>query len=491
MQWISEYPTWLALFLLPIIYAVVCWWLSQKKRADQDILRLQYQIQNQKSIYEQKVHHLEVSLEKANQKIEEISSRKDQAHNELKLAHGKFMAMTEKVCHLETMEKERNHFMQQMNEAREEKSDLGTRLRELQASHREQHEQNKERIQFLKDSEIRLKQQFESLAGRIFDLKSSEVDQRNRRTLEGLLNPLKDQIDAFRRLVNDGFSQESKERHVLAHELKSLQRLNEKMAEEAINLTQALKGDNKQQGNWGEVILARALEQSGLREGHEYQTQVSLRNEEGKRYQPDVIVFLPNNKQVVIDSKMALIGYERYFHAEDISQKNAALNDHLVAIRNHIKSLGKKDYHHLSGLNSLDYVLMFIPIEPAFQVAIQSDPSLVKEAMSKNVILVSPSTLIVVLRTIDSLWKNERQNQNTQVIASKASKMYEKLRLFVEDMDTLGKALDRASGSYQGAMNKLVSGRGNIIRQAESFRELGVECKQPIPRSTTEKAQSD
>jgi DNA recombination protein RmuC len=261
------------------------------------------------------------------------------------------------------------------------------------------------------------------------------------------------------------------------------------MAKEALNLTQALKGDNKQQGNWGEVVLARVLAESGLREGHEYETQVSLQNDMGKRYQPDVIVHLPQDKQVVVDSKMALVAYERYFHAETDEERDAALRDHLLALRNHIKGLSQKDYHQLRGIESLDYVLMFIPVEPAFQVAIQADPSLVKDAMEQNIILVSPTTLLVALRTIDNLWRNDRQNQNARLIAERASKLYDKLRLFVDDMEGLGSALDRANQNYQGAMNKLVTGRGNAISQAESFKQLGVEVKRSIHSQWAEKAQ--
>jgi DNA recombination protein RmuC len=261
------------------------------------------------------------------------------------------------------------------------------------------------------------------------------------------------------------------------------------MTREAVNLTQALKGDNKQQGNWGEVVLARVLAESGLREGHEYQTQVSLQNESGKRYQPDVIVHLPHDKQVVIDSKMALVAFERYFNAETDQDRERALSDHLLSVKAHIKGLSSKDYHQLKGIQSLDYVLMFIPVEPAFQVAIQADPSLVKEAMEQNIILVSPTTLLVALRTIDNLWRNERQNQNAQIIAERASKLYDKLRLFVDDMEGLGGALDKANQNYQGAMNKLATGRGNVIRQAESFKELGVEVKKPISTALAELAQ--
>lgn len=239
------------------------------------------------------------------------------------------------------------------------------------------------------------------------------------------------------------------------------------------------------------MVLARVLAESGLREGHEYQTQVSLQNDAGKRYQPDVIVYLPQDKQVVIDSKMALIAYERYFHAESDQERESALSNHLAAIRAHIKGLSLKDYHQLKGIQSLDYVLMFIPVEPAFQIAIQADPSLVKDALDHNILLVSPTTLLVALRTIDNLWRNERQSQNAKIIAERASKLYDKLRLFVDDMQSLGGALDKANQSYQGAMNKLVTGRGNVIRQAESFKELGVEVKRPISADLTQLAQND
>ena len=238
------------------------------------------------------------------------------------------------------------------------------------------------------------------------------------------------------------------------------------------------------------MVLARVLAESGLREGHEYSTQVSLQDEAGKRYQPDVIVHLPHDKQVVIDSKMALVAYERYFHSEEEPERVQALSDHLTAIRAHIKGLGVKDYQKLKGIRSLDYVLMFIPVEPAFQLAVEADPSLVGYAMEHNIIIVSPTTLLVALRTIDNLWRNERQNQNAKIIADRASKLYDKLRLFLTDMEAVGLSLDKANQNYLGAMNKLATGRGNAIRQAESFRELGVEIKRPFPAGITEIAQN-
>lgn len=487
MQWIVEHQVILEFLVSAIGVGVITrFWIVQKTQ--REIQALQSQLDIQQTLAEQKIQYLQQSLSEANHELEELDTQRDQDRHELKQAHGKFMAVMEKLRHLEVIEMERNRFMQELSDTRDQKASLEAQYRELQALHKEQLQHGQDKIQFLEDSENRLKQQFESLANQLFELKAAKVDQQNKQSLEGLLNPLKDQLDGFRKQVNDSFSQEAKERHTLVHELKTLQRLNDKMAQEAVNLTQALKGDNKQQGNWGEVVLARVLEESGLREGHEYFTQVSLQNELGKRYQPDVVVFLPNNKQVVIDSKMVLVAYERYFHAETEAQKASSLSEHLLATRSHIKGLGRKDYHQLQGIRSLDYVLMFIPVEPAFQLAVQADPSLVKDALEQNIILVSPTTLLVALRTIDNLWKNERQNQNAKIIADKASKLYDKLRLFVEDMDLLGQSLDKANQNYQGAMNKLISGRGNAIRQAESFRELGVEVKRSIPNQFIEQS---
>jgi len=487
MQWVFEHQ-YVFIFFVSIIgvYFLTRWWSGL--RAQRDIQALQSQLEHQKILYDQKIQYLEHSLAKINQDVEELDVQRDQDQHELKQAHGKFMAVMEKLRQLDSIEVERNQCVQELNDVRESRANLDAKYRELQTLHREQVQHEKEKVQFLENSETRLTQQFESLANQLFELKAARVDQQNKQSIEALLNPLKDQLDGFRKQVNDSFSQEAKERHTLVHELQTLQNLNEKMAQEAINLTQALKGDNKQQGNWGEVVLARVLEESGLREGHEYLTQVSLQSESGKRYQPDVVVYLPNNKQVVIDSKVTLIAYERYFHAETESQRATALNDHLVALKQHIKGLGRKDYQQLQGIKSLDYVLMFIPIEPAFQVAVQAAPSIIKDAMEHNIILVSPTTLLVALRTIDNLWKNERQNQNAKIIAEKASKLYDKLRLFVEDMDSLGLALDKANQNYQGAMNKLTTGRGNVIRQAESFRHLGVEVRRQLPARFTEQS---
>ncbi|MGY6403864.1 DNA recombination protein RmuC [Vibrio parahaemolyticus] len=491
MQWILEHQSLIlsSLFAATASGVTVGWWVKQRFITQTQLL--EQQLVSEKQLHQQQLEQVKQSLADAQQELDELDNERDKAAFEVRQSHGKLMAAMEKLRYFEAVKQERQQYFDELGQMREQKSRLETQLREQQARHEQMNQANAEKLEILEQAEVRLKQQFEHLANQLFEEKTAKVDLQNRQSLEGLLSPLKEQLEGFKKQVNDSFSQEAKERHTLVHELKNLQRLNEKMTREAVNLTQALKGDNKQQGNWGEVVLARVLAESGLREGHEYETQVNLQSEAGKRYQPDVIVHLPQNKQVVVDSKMALVAYERYFNAETDAERDRALSAHLTALRAHIKGLSMKDYHKLKGIQSLDYVLMFIPVEPAFQVAIQADPSLIKDAMEQNIILVSPTTLLVALRTIDNLWRNERQNENAKLIAQRATKLYDKLRLFIDDMEGLGGALDRANQTYQGAMNKLATGRGNVIRQAESFRQLGVEIKRPISSDLAQLAQSD
>nr|WP_321277669.1 DNA recombination protein RmuC [uncultured Vibrio sp.] len=491
MQWILEHQSLIlsSLCAASASGVAVGWWVKQRFISQTQLL--EQQLSAEKQLHQQQLEQVNQRLTDAQQELDELDDERDKAAFEVRQSHGKLMAAMEKLRYFEAVKQERQQYFDELGNMREQKSRLETQLREQQARHEQVNQSNAEKLQILEQAEVRLKQQFEHLANQLFEEKTAKVDVQNRQSLEGLLSPLREQLDGFKKQVNDSFSHEAKERHTLVHELKNLQRLNEQMTREAVNLTQALKGDNKQQGNWGEVVLARVLAESGLREGHEYQTQVNLQNEAGKRYQPDVIVHLPQNKQVVVDSKMALVAFERYFNAETDAERDQALNAHLVALRAHIKGLSMKDYHKLKGIQSLDYVLMFIPVEPAFQVAIQADPSLVKDAMEQNIILVSPTTLLVALRTIDNLWRNERQNENAKLIAQRATKLYDKLRLFVDDMQGLGGALDKANQTYQGAMNKLATGRGNVIRQAESFKQLGVEVKRPISSDLAQLAQSE
>ena len=340
----------------------------------------------------------------------------------------------------------------------------------------------KEKQILLKDSEQRLSNQFEKLANRVFKNTNHFIDEQNRQSLKNLIDPIREQLNNFHNNINENFNVESRERHVLTHEIRQLQQLNIKISQEAINLTNALKGNNKIQGNWGEVVLSNILETSGLREGHEYETQISILSENtNKVVQPDVIVRLPQGKDIIIDSKMSLVAYERYFNADnDELSREKAIQEHIHSIRNHIKLLGRKSYQQLHKLRSLDYILMFIPIEPAFLLAINQQPELITEAFQQNIMLVSPTTLLIALRTINNLWHDEHQNHNAHRIAIHATKMYDKMRLFIDDMSNIGINLEKVQNSYRQSMKKLTEGRGNLISQSEIFRKLGVTIKHSI-----------
>lgn len=359
---------------------------------------------------------------------------------------------------------------------------LTTRVREsdirLQAG--------EQRLRDQQATEAKLSQQFEVLSQRIFHDKSTQFKQLNEQSIKQLLDPLSTQLEGFKKQVNDCYINESKERFNLKREIDQLANLNSMMHQETQNLTNALKGDNKQQGNWGEVVLQRILENSGLREGHEYMTQVNLKDTQGQRFLPDVIVNLPQQRNIIIDSKVSLVAYERYFNSDDVTQQKQAIEAHCLSVRQHIRGLGKKDYQDLIGANTLDYVLLFVAVEPAFIAALEHDPSLVQLALDNNILLASPSNLMIALRTIENLWRFERQEKNGQLIAQQASKLYDKLRLFTDSFLEVGGQIDKAQRTYQSAFKQLSSGRGNVIQQAEQLKGLGVPIKRPISETLTE-----
>lgn len=359
----------------------------------------------------------------------------------------------------------------------------------LIAQHQEKVKSYTDKINLLEKSEIRLTQQFENIANKIFSEKTASFTQQNKTGLDGLLTPLKEQLSSFSKQVNDVYTTEAKERHALKSEILGLKELNVQMGLEANALTKALKGDNKKQGTWGEVVLERVLQSSGLREGHEYETQLHLKNQDGKAYKPDVVIHLPQGKDVVVDSKMVLVAYERFHNAQTEGEQSAALKSHIDAIKNHVKELSAKDYQMLHGITSLDYVLMFIPVEPAFNAALEYEPTLVQFALEKNIMLVSPNNLIVALRTINNMWRMEYQNRNAQDIADKAGSIYDKLVGFVDDMTKVGINLERAESSYDDAMKKLSEGRGNLVKKAEEMKSLNIKVKKSLPKEMIEKSE--
>lgn len=333
-----------------------------------------------------------------------------------------------------------------------------------------------------------LSNRFKSLASEILEDKSKRFTEQNQTNLNRLLEPLKVKIKEFQGQVHEVYVKEGQERSALAEQVKQLMALNNQLSKDAHNLTSALKGQSKVQGNWGELILERVLEASGLRRGHEYDVQESHTREDGTRAQPDVVVHLPEDRHLIVDAKVSLKAYEEYANAETDHQRDVAMKRHLDSVRGHINELSEKNYQQLYGLKSPDFVLMFIPVEPAFMLAIAHDSDLWQDALKKNVMLVSPSTLLFVLRTVAHLWRQEQQNRNAQEIANRGAELYDKLAGFVEDLDGLGAKLQQAQRAYDWAYSKFTGGRGNVIRQAEMLKELGVKPAKNLPKNLIESA---
>jgi len=368
---------------------------------------------------------------------------------------------------------------------------LKTENADLNARQQEQHKSNAEKIRLLQDAEAQLKTQFENLAHKIFEERGKQFVEHNKVSIESLVTPLKEQLGEFKNRIENVYDNETKDRISLREEIVSLRRDTQKMNQEALNLTRALKGDHKTQGNWGEMILEKVLERSGLRKGIEYETQGAFRDEDKRLFKPDVIIRLPDNKDIIIDSKVSLVAYERYCSTEDEAERIEALKQHTDAVRNHIKGLSDKDYSSLKGLRSLDFVLLFMPIEAAFMAAFQTDEKLFNDAFEHKIVVVTPTTLLATLRTVQNIWRYEQQNENARLIADKAGSLYDKIRGFVEDIEKLGNQLSTVQKTYDGIVNKLTTGNGNLLRQASAFEELGVKIKKKLPKSLTEQMESD
>ncbi|HSO20053.1 MAG TPA: DNA recombination protein RmuC [Desulfosarcina sp.] len=360
---------------------------------------------------------------------------------------------------------------------------LEKQLSELSTQLAAERRHAEEKIALLNDARERLTHEFQVLAERILEEKGKTFADRNKVQMDGLIGPLREQLGEFKKRVDDVYDKESRDRAALVNEIGHLKQLNERIGKDALNLTNALKGDVKTLGGWGEVILERILEASGLEKGRAYETQVSLPGGRGARYQPDVIVRLPEGRDVIVDAKVSLKAYERYHAASDAAVRSAAVKEHLASLRNHLKGLSEKHYEDLEGVRTLDFVLMFVPIEAAFFTALEHDRALFTEAFQKNVILVSPSTLLVTLRTIHNIWRNADQNENALEIARQAGGLYDKFIGFIEALEEIGRQLDRARDAYHMARDRLSAGRGNLVRRAEQLKALGVKANKALPEA--------
>lgn len=350
----------------------------------------------------------------------------------------------------------------------------------LKTKYEQEIKTSQEKLDVLQSAKDELSNEFKLLANKIFEDKTKSFDTAHQKQFEMMLKPFREQISNFSKLSQEQFNEEIKDRHLLKDELRRLKLMNEQLSQDALNLTNALKGKNKTQGNWGEIVLERILEESGLREGSEYELQVHLKSDAGDRYLPDVVIHMPGERDIVVDSKVSLNAYERFVSEENQEMKNIALKEHITSISKHIKELSSKQYDKLEGINTLDYVLLFMPIEGAFLLALEQDGEFFKRAYESNILIVSPSTLMVTLRTIEHIWRTQRQEDNAKKIALEAEAMYDKLVGFVEEMQKIGLQIDKTKESYDTAMKRLKSGRGNVIRRAKNVVELGIKPKKAL-----------
>jgi len=338
-----------------------------------------------------------------------------------------------------------------------------------------------EKLVALQNNQQQLTKEFENLANRIFDDKQQRFNNQSKSLLDASLNPLRQQLGDFKKQVESVYEKDSEGRQAILAEVKLLQQLNQSMNEESRHLVAALKGDNKLQGDWGETILERVLEQSGLSNGREFETQVSLKGEGGKLLRPDVLIRLPEDRCLIVDSKVSLKDYERFMNAEDDEAAERALKQHVVSMRQHIDGLSQKDYEFIEGVNAPEFVFVFVPIEAAYRAVIDSDDTVFTKAYEKNVVVVSPATLLATLRTVQFLWRRDNQNRNAEKIASEAGGLYDQLSLVAESLLDLGKNIQRSHDAYEATLKRLSEGRGNAIGRVEKLQKLGAKVKRKMP----------
>lgn len=424
--------------------------------------------------------------------LEERNANLQQQFNEFKAFHD-----SENQRQNETFNLQLNELRQQISKTENEREDIRREKEFLNAelTRRNTEYDNLQQLNLKRDEELaqqqeQLRKDFELLANKILEEKSNKFTEQNKESIKNILNPLQEKIQTFEKKVEDTQKESISMHSALKEQLLGLKDLNQQMTKEATNLTRALKGDSKMQGNWGELVLERVLEKSGLEKDREYFVQQSFARPDGTRVLPDVVLHLPDNKKMIIDSKVSLTDYERYVNAEE-DERAVYLKAHLNSIKKHIEQLSEKNYQDLYDIESPDFVLLFIPIEPAFAIALNEDNTLYNKAFEKNIVIVTPSTLLATLRTVDSMWNNEKQQQNAIEIARQAGALYDKFEGLVKDLTGVGKKLDDAKKDYSSAMNKLVEGRGNLITSVEKIKKLGAKAKKSLPENIVKRANND
>ncbi|WP_457595554.1 DNA recombination protein RmuC [Hydrogenimonas sp.] len=450
---------------------------AERRRAQEEAERLSQEVELRERQSRERLEALRVQAERTEELLG--SSRVENA------------ALKERLERMAQTEARLEELGAMLEASRGRNVELERELAELKTRLDEERRHAQKSIEELKEARVLMQKEFKVLASQIMEENSRRFGAVSKEGVEQVLKPLQQQVNEFKKRIEQVHTEETKEMATLLNEIKTLKELNRQISEDAVNLTRALKGESKQQGIWGEMVLERVLEASGLRAGEEYEREVSLRDGESRRFRPDVVIHLPDDRDIIIDAKTSLVAYERYVNAETDEEKRLYARHHLDAVKSHIDKLSDKGYTALEGVNTLDFIFMFMPIEGALMLALQSDPTLYDRAFAKHIVLVSPTTLLVALRAVENTWRHERQNRNAMEIARRAGALYDKFVGFAEDLEKLGKQLDTVQKTYDGAWKKLTEGRGNIVRQVLTLQELGAKTHKKMPKKLSDEAEME
>jgi len=466
-----------------VIGALIVYWIIGR-RIDQTVFAKTHELESaqqqlqhghalREAALQQEGNQLKLQLVDIKIQLQSALQHASELQQSLGVSQQDAAGLLEKTRHFDELQQQSLRKDEQLTHLAKENTELKTRLEQERKNFAEQ-------LALLQNAKVELAKEFENIANKIFENKQQQFNLNSKSLLDNTLDPLKLQLAEFRKKVEDVYEKENADRNRLSGQVIELQKQAQKIGEDAVNLAQALKGNSKTQGNWGEVVLERLLEESGLQKGREYDTQVNFTGNDGSRLMPDVIIHLPENKDIVIDAKCSLVDYEKFCSSDDETERKYYLNAHVNSLRSHIKSLSIKDYEKLDGIKALDFVFIFIPIEAAFMFALQHEPGLYREAYDRHIILVSPTTLLATLRTVENIWRYEKQNKNAERIAKEAGALHDQFVLLLESLDAIGNSLNKTQEAYSKARDRLQTGRGNLVKRVDDIRRLGAKTKKSI-----------
>ena len=478
-------------FGVVVLLSVSLGWLARDRRASQQVV-------NNAVEQDRLLEQLNRLKDEKESLLVDFEDEKSQLHQSRAQEKDAALALAREQEKLGALQRQEQALAQRLTDTENKVLQLQQNLNEVQArlateqEARQQEQRNAdEKLAVIQESREQLLKEFEHLSQKIFDQKTKQFSEQSQQGINTLLNPFREQLDGLKKKVEDVYVADAKDRASLQAQIGELHKLNQQMSAEAHALTTALRGEKKTQGNWGEMVLQTVLEKSGLREGEEFIREQSLNNDDGKRFRPDVIINLPDDKHIVVDSKVSLNAYTDMVNADSDAERQQCARRHVEAIRQHIRSLSEKAYQQLDGLNSPDFVFLFMPVEPAFMVAFEHDDNLFNEAFERRIVVVTPTTLLATLRTVASIWAIERRNKSTEKLADQAGKIYDKLAIVVERMETMGRQINTVQGTYDDTWKALKGGRGNLINQADQFRKLGVRAKKEMAKALVEEANAE